>query len=166
MMSTDKAESFVKQALDAGITFFDTAEAYSDGGSERFFGAALRKLLPQSRFTRSDLFITTKMLPIRSVMPHEGAIGGIQQGHSRKAIYAALEGSLQRLQLDYLDMFLLHRYDPNTAPEETMRALHDLVVAGKVRYIGVSAMYLWQLTRLMDAAEKHGWTKFTAMQNQ
>ena len=165
MMNTEQSESFVKQALDAGITFFDTAESYSEGGSERFFGAALKKLLPQSRFTRSDLFITSKILPARSVtVTDHTAIGGIQKGHSRKAIFDAVEGTLQRLQLDYLDLYLLHRYDPNTAPEETMKALHDLVVAGKVRYIGTSAMFVWQLARLNEAAERNGWTKLTAMQ--
>ena len=136
---------------------------YSEGGSERFFGAALKKLLPLSKFTREDIFVTTKLIPSRTIMP-QGGLGGIQKGLSRKAIFAALEGSLQRLQLDYVDLYLLHRYDPNTAPEETMKALHDLVVAGKVRYIGVSAMYLWQLCRLNEAAERNGWTKLVAMQ--
>ena len=160
----EKGEEFIKQALNAGITFFDTAEMYSDGGSERFFGAALKKLLPLSRYTRDDLFITSKLIPQRSMLGQQGAVGGIQKGLSRKAIHAAIEGTLQRLQLDYLDLYLLHRYDPNTAPEETMKALHDLVVAGKVRYIGVSAMYVWQLARLVEAAERNGWTKISVMQ--
>lgn len=164
MLKAEQGERFVKQALDAGITFFDTAELYSEGGSERFFGAALKKMLPQSHFTREDLFITSKIVPARSRKPDYGGIGGVQKGHSRKAIHAAIEGTLQRLQLDYLDLYLLHRYDPNTAPEETMKAVHDLVVAGKVRYIGASSMYLWQLTRLNDVAERNGWTKLSAMQ--
>ena len=138
---------------------------YHDGGSERFFGAALKELLPKSPFTRDDLFITTKIRPTRSLSTAAGAVGGLQKGLSRKAIHAAVEGALQRLQLDYIDLYLLHRYDPNTAPEETMKALHDLVVAGKVRYIGTSAMYLWQFCRLNDAAERNGWTKFSVMQN-
>lgn len=142
-----------------------TAEMYHDGGSERFFGNALKKLLPHSQFTRDDLFITTKIMPTRGLSTAAGAIGGIQRGLSRKAIHSAVEGALQRLQLDYIDLYLLHRYDPNTAPEETMKALHDLVVAGKVRYIGTSAMYLWQFTRLNDAAERNGWTKLSVMQN-
>ena len=164
MMGSDKGEQFVKQALDAGITFFDTAEIYGDGGSERFFGAALKKLLPQSRFTREDLFITSKIIPGRTMKSGADVIGGIQKGLSRKAIHAAVDGTLQRLQLDYIDLYMLHRYDPNTAPEETMKALHDLVMAGKVRYIGASAMYVWQLCQLNEAAERHGWTKLSVMQ--
>ena len=164
VMGSEKGEQFVKQALDAGITFFDTAEMYSDGGSERFFGAALKKLLPQSRFTREDLFITSKIIPGRTMKSGADVIGGIQKGLSRKAIHAAVDGTLQRLQLDYIDLYMLHRYDPNTAPEETMKALHDLVVAGKVRYIGASAMYVWQFCRLNEAAERHGWTKLSVMQ--
>ena len=166
MMSAEQGEQFVKQALDAGITFMDTAEMYAtadgSGSSERFFGAALKKLLPTSRYTRDDLFITTKIMPIRSLKPDGPPV---QRGLSRKAIYSALEGSLARLQLDYVDLYLLHRYDANTAPEETMKALHDLVVAGKVRYIGASAMYAWQFARLNEAAERNGWTKLTVMQN-
>jgi len=165
MLDAEKGEQFVQQALDAGITFFDTAETYSNGGSERFFGTALKKLLPQSRYTREDLFIASKILPQRTLKVEQGAVGGIQKGLSRKAIHAAIDGTLQRLQLDYLDLYLLHRYDPNTAPEETMQALHQLVVAGKVRYIGASAMYLWQFCRYNEVAERNGWTKFSVMQD-
>jgi aryl-alcohol dehydrogenase-like predicted oxidoreductase len=140
------------------------AEIYADGRSELFFGNALQKLLPQSRFTREELFISTKINPARSPKP-EGGMGGIQRGLSRKAIFAAVEGSLQRLQTPYIDLYFIHRYDPHTSPEETMRALHDLVTAGRVRYIGASSMFLWQLVRLQNAAIQHGWTRFSAVQN-
>ena len=129
-----------------------------------FFGNALQKLLGSSRFTREELFISTKINPARSPRP-EGGIGGIQKGLSRKAIFAAVEGSLERLQTSYIDLYFLHRYDPATSPEETMRAVHDLVTAGKVRHIGASSMYLWQLVRLQNAAITHGWTRFSAVQN-
>ena len=163
MLPAEQSLKFVEQALSAGITFFDTAEIYSNGGSERFFGNALRQLLPNSRFTREDLFIGSKIHPNRSM---DGGIGGNQKGLSRKSIHSAIEGTLERLQLDYLDLYLIHRYDPNTAPEETMKALHDMVVSGKVRYIGASAMYVWQYNRLNEVAERNGWTKFSVMQNQ
>ena len=161
MLNAEQGEQFVSQALKAGINFFDTAEMYHDGGSERFFGAALKKVLPTSRYTRDDIFITSKIMPLRS-LKQEG--GPLQRGLSRKAIYSGVEGALERLQLDYLDLYLLHRYDASTDPEETMKALHDLVVAGKIRYIGTSAMYLWQFARLNEAAERNGWTKLSVMQ--
>jgi aryl-alcohol dehydrogenase (NADP+) len=164
MLNQDESEPFIKQALDAGINFFDTAEVYTDGRSEEFFGNALKKLLLQSKFTREDLVISTKILPARS-LTGDGFAYGLQKGLSRKAIFAAVEGSLKRLQLDYIDLYFIHRYDPNTSPEETMRALHDLVQAGKVRYLGASAMYAWQFAKLQRVAEVNGWTKFSVMQN-
>ena len=124
----------------------------------------LKKLLPASRFTREDLFISTKINPGRSPKP-EGGMGGIQKGLSRKAIFAAVEGSLQRLQTPYIDLYFIHRYDPNTSPEETMGALHDLVILSKIHYIGASSMFLWQLVKLQNAAIQHGWTRFSAVQN-
>lgn len=160
----EEAEPFFKQALDAGINFFNTAEWYSRGRSEEFFGNALKKYLPQSRFTRADIVIVTKVAPTRDTFPNS-TYGGLQRGLSRKALFDAVEGSLKRLQVDYIDVLNIARYDPNTSPEETMRALHDLVQMGKIRYIGASAMYVWQLSKLQHVAEKNGWTKFTVMEN-
>jgi len=164
VIANEKGDVFLQQALDAGINFYDTAEMYSEGRSEVWFGEALKRLLPKSRFTREDLIISSKIFPLRT-MTTGSDFAGLQKGLSRKAIHAAVEGSLKRLQLDYLDVYFIHRFDPNTAVEETMRALHDLVVAGKVRYLGASAMYTWQFNKLQQAAERNGWTKFTVMQN-
>jgi aryl-alcohol dehydrogenase-like predicted oxidoreductase len=159
-----EGEVFIKQALDAGINFFDSSEIYSLGRSEEFFGAALKKLLPGSQFTREDLVISTKIFPARTLGPATDSTP-LQRSLSRKAIFSAVGGSLRRLQVDYIDLYFIHRFDPNTAPEETMKALHDLVQSGKIRYIGASSMYLWQFVKLQSAAERRGWTKFTVMQN-
>jgi aryl-alcohol dehydrogenase (NADP+) len=158
----EEGEKFIKQALDAGINFFDTAESYNQGGSEAFLGIALKKLLPGSRFKREDLVIATKIHPNREIMV---PFIGMQTGLTRKAIFDAVEGSLKRLQLDYIDLCFIHRFDPDTAIEETMKALHDLVEAGKIRYIGASSMFAWQFQKMQNVAEKHGWTKFSVMQN-
>ena len=164
ILSAEEGEKFVKQALDAGINFFDTADFYLDGASETFFGKALQKLIPNERWTREDLFISTKVIAQRSLMPNS-TFGGLQKCLSRKTLFAAVDGSLKRLQLDYIDLYLISRFDPNTAIEETMRALHDLVQLGKVRYIGASSMYAWQFSRMQRVAEENGWTKFSVMQN-
>ncbi len=164
LLANEAGDAFLQQALECGINFFDTAEIYSEGRSELWFGAALKKLLGASRFTREDLIISTKIYPTRTMNPNS-AFGGLQKGLSRKAIFAAVEGSLARLQTDYIDLYFIHRFDPNTSVEETMRALHDLVVAGKVRYIGASSMFTWQFNKLQQAAERNGWTKFAVMQN-
>jgi hypothetical protein len=108
----EDGEAIVRQALDAGITFFDTAEAYSNGRSETFLGIALKKLLPQSKFTREDVFVATKVMPTRAVL-EEPSWTPLQRGLSRKALFAALDGSLQRLQCDYVDLFIIHRFDAN-----------------------------------------------------
>ena len=157
-------QRFIQQALDAGITYFDTSEAYSDGKSELFLGAALQQLLPASRFTRDDLCITTKIAPFRH--PTKQGKDRLQRNLSRKAIFEAVDASLQRLQLQYVDVLMLHRGDMDTPPEEVMSALHDVVKSGKARYIGASSMYTWQFVRMQTAAERRGWTKFTVMQNQ
>ena len=164
ILHQQEAEKFIQQALDAGITFFDTSEAYNDQKSELFLGTTLRKLLPTAHFTRDDLFITTKIAPGR----HATKLGKdrLQRNLSRKAILAAVDASLHRLQLDYVDMLMLHRGDVDTSPEEVMSALHDVVKSGKARYIGASSMYTWQFVRLQMAAERNGWTKFSVMQNQ
>ena len=159
-----EGEAFIKQALDVGITFFDTSEAYSDGRSELFLGTALQRLLPTSHFTRDDLFITTKIAPFRH--PTKQGKDRLQRNLSRKAILHAVDASLKRLQLEYVDLLMLHRGDWDTPAEEMMGALHDVVKSGKARYIGASSMYTWQLVRLQTAAERHGWTRFTVMQNQ
>ncbi|KAJ3154592.1 hypothetical protein HDU89_007830 [Geranomyces variabilis] len=163
MLDESRSLPFIKQALDAGINFFDTAEVYSNGKSEEFFGRALQQLLPASQFAREDLFIATKILPARS-LAGDGFHYGIQKGLSRNAIFAAVEGSLKRLQTSYIDLYILHRYDPNTSPEETVGALHDLITAGRIRYVGASAMFLWQFHRLVTAGEKIG-LRFVSMQN-
>jgi len=143
----------IKQALEVGINFFDTANVYSDGTSEEFVGRALKDFAK-----RDEIVIATKVyFPI-----HKGPNGG---GLSRKAIMSEIDKSLKRLGTDYVDLYQIHRWDYNTPIEETMEALHDMVKAGKVRYIGASAMYAWQFLKALHVAEKHGWTRFVSMQN-
>jgi len=149
---------FIKAALDAGINFFDTAQMYSDGESEVVLGKALIEL----GVKRSDVVIATKIHPAGSVTP---GYKNVQVGLSRKAIFHHVEQSLKRLQMDYIDLYQLHRWDNSTPIEETMRALHDLVVAGKIRYIGMSSCYAWQFAKAQHVAEKLGLTKFISMQN-
>jgi len=153
--SLSEAESrpFIKQALELGINFFDTANVYSDGTSEEFVGRALKELVP-----RHETVIATKVY----FRMREGANGA---GLSRKAIMHEIDESLRRLGTDYVDLYQIHRWDPSTPIEETMEALHDVVKAGKARYIGASSMYAWQFLKAQHAAEKHGWTKFVSMQN-
>ncbi|WP_037283842.1 aldo/keto reductase [Saccharibacillus sacchari] len=153
--SLSEAESrpFIKQALELGINFFDTANIYSDGTSEEFVGRALKELVP-----RHETVIATKVY----FRMREGANGA---GLSRKAILHEIDESLRRLGTDYVDLYQIHRWDPSTPIEETMEALHDVVKAGKARYIGASSMYAWQFLKAQHAAEKHGWTKFVSMQN-
>ncbi|OZI47933.1 aldo/keto reductase [Bordetella genomosp. 5] len=143
---------FLKQALDAGINFFDTANSYSDGTSEEFVGRALNEYVK-----RDDVVIATKVyFPM-----HEGPNGG---GLSRKAIMREVDASLRRLGTDYIDLYQIHRWDYDTPIEETLEALHDVVRAGKARYIGASSMYAWQFARALYLADRHGWTRFVTMQ--
>lgn len=165
ILDASESQPFIDKAFEAGINFFDTAEMYSDGGSEEFFGEALKTSLSKSKkFKREDIVVATKIFPGRTITP-DSKFGGIQKALSRKAIFDAVDGSLKRLQLDYIDLYQIHRFDPHTSIEETMKALHDVVQSGKVRYIGASSMYAWQFAKMQAVAEKNGWTKFSTMQN-
>lgn len=147
------SQPLLKAALDAGINFFDTANAYSDGSSEEIIGRFFKH-----NGQRDELVIATKgFIPWR-MAPNTG-------GLSRKAILQAVDDSLQRLQLDYIDLYQIHRWDHGTPIEETMEALHDVVKAGKVRYLGASSMYAWQFAKAQHLARLNGWTSFVAMQN-
>lgn len=142
-----ESEKVIHHALDLGINFFDTANGYSAGTSEEYLGKALKKLVP-----RDKVVIASK------VYFNEGRL-------SRKAIMREIDGSLKRLGTDYLDLYIIHRFDYDTPIEETMEALHDLVKAGKVRALGASAMYGYQFYNMQLAARDHGWTPFSAMEN-
>ena len=144
---------FIKQALDHGINFFDTANVYSDGTSEEIVGRALKDMAK-----RDEIVLSTK---VHGRM-HAGPNG---MGLSRKAIMAEIDASLKRLGTDYVDLYQIHRWDYTTPIEETMEALHDVVKAGKARYIGASSMYAWQFSKALHVAEQHGWTRFVTMQN-
>ncbi|QNP74477.1 aldo/keto reductase [Streptomyces roseirectus] len=143
----------IRQALDAGINFFDTANVYSDGTSEEIVGKALADFA-----VRDEIVLATKVHNRMRPGPNGG-------GLSRKAILSEIDHSLSRLGTDYVDLYQIHRFDPHTPVEETMEALHDVVKAGKARYIGASSMYAWQFAKMQHTAERHGWTKFVSMQN-
>jgi 1-deoxyxylulose-5-phosphate synthase len=147
------AEPIVKAAVEGGVTFFDTADTYSAGASEVATGRLVPKFL-----SRDEAVIATKVF--MPVTPGEN--GG---GLGRKHILSGIDASLGRLGLDYVDLYQIHRWDPRTPIEETMDALHDVVRAGKARYIGASSMFAWQFAKAQHAAEVHGWTKFVSMQN-
>ncbi len=144
---------FIQRALELGINFFDTANSYSDGTSEEILGRAMRD------FARRDqVVIATKVFyPWR-----KGPNGG---GLSRKAIMTAIDASLKRLGMDYIDLYQTHRWDYATPIEETLEALHDVVKSGKARYIGASSMYAWQFCKALCVADRHGWTRFVSMQD-
>ncbi|MEQ4722718.1 aldo/keto reductase [Nonomuraea sp. B19D2] len=153
-LALDEAEPIIRRAADAGVTFFDTADTYSQGASEVVTGEALRAIFPR----REDYVLATKVyFPMG-----EGANDG---GLSRKHIHAAIDASLQRLGTDHVDLYQIHRWDDETPVEETMEALHDVVKAGKARYIGASSMWAWQFSKAQHVAEQNGWTKFVSMQN-
>jgi aryl-alcohol dehydrogenase-like predicted oxidoreductase len=152
-LGEEDARPFFKRAIEAGINFFDTANVYSDGSSEEITGRALKDFA-----RRDDVVIATK---VHGRM-REAANGA---GLSRKAIMTEIDHSLRRLGTDYVDLYQIHRFDPHTPVEETMEALHDVVRAGKARYIGASSMYAWQFAKLQHTAERHGWTRFVSMQN-
>ncbi len=149
----DEARPFFTQALDAGINFFDTANVYSAGSSEEITGRVLLSMVD-----RDEIVLATK---VHGRM-HDDANG---QGLSRKAILREIDNSLRRLGTDYVDLYQIHRWDPSTPIEETMEALHDVVRAGKARYIGASSMFAWQFAKAQHVAETHGWTRFVSMQN-
>ena len=148
-----QSQSFLKQALDLGINFFDTANVYSRGASEEVLGRFLK-----ANTRREQTVIATK---VHGVMRDEPNGGGL----SRKAIFGEIDASLRRLQTDYVDLYQIHRWDPETPIEETLEALHDVVKAGKARYIGASSMYSWQFAKALYLADLHGWTRFVSMQN-
>jgi aryl-alcohol dehydrogenase-like predicted oxidoreductase len=152
-LDNDAARPFIKQALDLGINFFDTANVYSDGTSEEIVGRALKDFA-----SRDEIVLATK---VNSRM-RPGPNGA---GLSRKAIMAEIDASLKRLGTDYIDLYQIHRWDDTTPIEETMEALHDVVKAGKARYIGASTMYAWQFAKALHVSERHGWTRFVTMQN-
>ena len=153
-LDEDAAQPFFRQAVELGITFWDTANVYSAGSSEEFVGRAIK------RWTRrEDVVLATK---VHGKM-HEGPGGS---GLSRKAIMENIDASLTRLGTDYVDLYQIHRFDPHTPVEETMEALHDVVKAGKARYLGASSMWAWQFADMQHAADLHGWTRFVSMQDQ
>lgn len=153
VLNEENSRPVIKKALDLGINFFDTANVYSLGSSEEILGRALKDYA-----NRDEVVIATK---VHGQM-HQGPNGS---GLSRKAIMSELDKGLQRLETDYVDLYIIHRWDYHTPIEETMEALHDVVKAGKARYIGASAMFAWQFQKALHTAEKHGWTKFVSMQN-
>jgi aryl-alcohol dehydrogenase-like predicted oxidoreductase len=153
VLDEENSRPIIKHALDLGINFFDTANVYSIGTSEEYVGRALKEFAK-----RDEIVLATKVfMPMR-----QGPNGG---GLSRKAILSEIDHSLQRLGTDYVDLYQIHRWDYDTPIEETMEALHDVVKAGKARYIGASAMYAWQFQKALHVAETHGWTRFVSMQN-
>jgi 1-deoxyxylulose-5-phosphate synthase len=147
------AEPIVRRAVEGGVTFFDTADVYSGGASEVATGRLLRKLIG-----RDEVVVATKVHGQTTPGPNG-------RGLSRKHILSAVDASLQRLGMDYVDLYQIHRWDRLTPIEETMEALHDVVRAGKARYIGASSMYAWQFARAQHVAERNGWTRFVSMQN-
>jgi aryl-alcohol dehydrogenase-like predicted oxidoreductase len=153
-LNDEQAEPIFRQAVDLGITFWDTANVYGHGTSEEIVGRAIRKYT-----RREDIVLATKVYFTMGDGP-----GG--SGLSRRAIMEQVDASLARLGTDYVDLYQIHRFDPETPAEETMEALHDVVRAGKARYIGASSMWAWQLSKLQYTAQLHGWTKFVSMQNQ
>jgi aryl-alcohol dehydrogenase-like predicted oxidoreductase len=158
VIDEEGSRSVIKKALDLGINFFDTANAYSDGTSEEFVGRALKDFA-----NRDEVVLATKVyFPLGKDLNRKGPNS---RGLSRKHIMSEIDKSLKRLGTDYVDLYIIHRWDYNTPIEETMEALHDVVKAGKARYIGATAMYAWQFLKALNVAEKNGWTRFVSMQN-
>ena len=152
-LNEEDSRTIIKRALELGVNFFDTANVYARGVSEEILGRALKDFA-----NRDEVVIASK---VRGKM-HDGPNG---EGLSRKAILSQIDKSLKRLNTDYVDLYIIHRWDYNTPIEETMAALHDVVKAGKARYIGASAMYAWQFQKALHVAEQNGWTRFVSMQN-
>ena len=153
VLAEDDARPLIKRAVDAGINFFDTANVYSKGSSEEILGRALRDFTD-----REETVVATKV-------HGEMRPGPNGRGLSRKAIFAEVDNSLTRLGMDYVDLLQIHRWDKHTPIEETLEALHDVVKAGKARYLGASSMYAWQFSKALYLADRHGWTRFVSMQN-
>lgn len=152
-LDEEQSRPFIRKALELGINFFDTSNSYSDGTSEEITGRALRDFA-----RRDEVVLATKVFFPWGDRPNQG-------GLSRKAIMAAIDASLQRLGTEYVDLYQIHRWDYETPIEETMEALHDVVKAGKARYIGASSMFAWQFAKALYTAELNGWTRFVSMQN-
>jgi aryl-alcohol dehydrogenase (NADP+) len=152
-MDEETSRPFIRRAVEAGINFFDTANVYSAGSSEEITGRALAEYA-----NRDEIVLATKV----HFRTHDGPNG---QGLSRKAIMAEIDNSLRRLGTDFVDLYQIHRWDPDTPIEETMSALHDVVKAGKARYLGASSMWAWQFAKAQQVAERNGWTRFATMQN-
>jgi 1-deoxyxylulose-5-phosphate synthase len=153
VLPEDRARPFIERALDHGITFFDTADMYSLGRSEEVLGRALRDFA-----ARDQVVIATKAYYPMGPGPND-------RGLSRKHLFDAIDASLRRLGVDYVDLYQVHRWDKDTPIEETLRALEDIVRAGKARYLGASSMYAWQFATALQLAGCHGWTRFVSMQN-
>ena len=154
MLDADAAEPLFRQAVELGITFWDTANVYGAGTSEEMTGAAVKKYT-----SRDQVVLATKLFAPMGLGP--GA-----QGLSRRAVFEQVDASLRRLGTDYIDLYQIHRFDLNSPVEETMEALHDVVKAGKARYIGASSMWAWQFAKMQYTADLHGWTRFISMQDQ
>ena len=154
VLEQEEAKPFVQRALEAGINFFDTADVYSTGESERITGNLLKEL----GVKRENVIVATKVNGQMSEDVND-------KGLSRKHILDSIDKSLKRLQMDYVDLYQIHRWDYEVPIEETMEALNDVVRAGKARYIGASSMFAWQFAKSLHVSEKHGWTKFISMQN-
>ena len=145
---------FIRQAVEAGINFFDTANGYSAGSSEEILGRALKEYA-----NRDEVVVATKVYAPVGEGPN-------QRGLSRKAVLQEIDNSLRRLDLDYVDLYIVHRFDPFTPLEETLEALHDVVRSGKARYLGASSMFAWQFAKALRLQQVNGWTPFVSMQSQ
>src|SRR5437868_5562152 len=154
VLEEEASRPFIRRALEAGINFFDTADMYSVGVSEEILGQALKDFGPP----RDRVIIATKVFNPMGDDPN-------QRGLSRKHVFHAIDDSLRRLATDYIDLYQIHRFDRTTPIEETLEALHDVVRAGKARYVGASSMWAWQFARMLCVAQLRGWTRFISMQN-
>src|SRR5947208_839214 len=154
VLDEEQSRPLIRQAIEAGINFFDTADMYSLGASEEILGRALKDFRPP----REQIVIATKVFNAMGEDPN-------QRGLSRKHIFHAIDESLRRLGTDYVDLYQIHRFDPETPMEETLTALHDVVKSGKARYIGASSMFAWQFAQMLHTSDRLGLTRFVTMQN-
>jgi 1-deoxyxylulose-5-phosphate synthase len=153
VLDEELSRAIIRQAIESGVNFFDTANSYAGGSSEEIVGRVLKDMA-----NRDEIVVATKVFGPWGKGPNQG-------GLSRKAIFQAIDDSLTRLGMDFVDLYQIHRFDPATPIEETLEALHDVVKAGKARYIGASSMYAWQFSKMLHTADAHGWTRFITMQN-
>ncbi|GAB2454440.1 aryl-alcohol dehydrogenase (NADP+) [Conyzicola lurida] len=150
----EESRGFLRRSVEAGINFFDTANVYSDGSSEEILGRALREFA-----NRDETVVATKVFSQMGTGPN-------QRGLSRKAILQEIDNSLRRLDMEYVDLYIIHRFDPHTPLEETLEALNDVVRSGKARYLGASSMAAWQFAKALHTQREHGWARFVSMQSQ